>query len=155
MTDVHKIIKLDSAGAAHGAHDSADPWHHHGAEEGAPQEEHLAQVNAFALIKWLVIIIVIVVVTVWGLAKLTGIVTDSLEREDALKVTQSMINPSNEKSRANLQAAGESELAKPAHSLPAGGVAIPIDTAMSKVLSKYEKGRSLEKSLPPSHAAIK
>ena len=160
MTDVNKTIKLHSGSgaAAHGGHGhaEADEWHHHGAEEGAPQEEHLAQVNAFALIKWLVVIIAIVVVTVWGLAKLTQVVTDSIERENEIKVVNLLTDPAtNSNSRAAVEAKGQAEFSKPAHVLPNGSIAIPLNDAMSKVLTKYEKGLSLEASLPPKHAAIK
>ncbi len=161
MTDVNKTIKLDSAGVAvggHGGHsggEAPDEWHHHGAEEGEPQDEHLAQVNAFALVKWLVVIIAIVVVTVWGLAKLTQIVTDNLAQENALRVTADIISSENTGSRTALQAKSEMEMARPAHSLPGGAIAIPINDAMSKVLTKYEKGRSIEDSLPGKHGAIK
>lgn len=161
MTDVNKTIHLHSgaAGTAHGGHGEhahADEWHHHGVEEGAPQDEHLAQVNAFALIKWLIVIIAIVVVTVWGLAKLTQVVTDSLTKENELRVVGELIDPAtNENSRKTFENKAAEQFGKPAHVLTGGAIAIPINDAMSKVLTKYEKGQSLEASLPPKHAAIK
>ncbi|QOI99546.1 MAG: hypothetical protein HRU70_03250 [Phycisphaeraceae bacterium] len=117
---------------------TADPWHHHGADEAAPQAEHAAQVNPIVLGKALALIIV----STLALMLITVLYFKShfnaLHRERTDVDLGAAARDYRAASKKNL-AEGDG-WADPA----AGRLRVPIENARKRVVDAYAKGAKAE-----------
>lgn len=125
-------------------HEHADSWHHHSADEGLPQHEHLAVLNTVAIARWGIFISVSLVVVMVSLGAyfssyVTKLKHDREEREAWLRISQSARGFRESADKA--LSTGE-QADKPAYSWAPEGdgkVQIPLDQAMQRVVQSYGK----------------
>ncbi|MBL9002202.1 MAG: hypothetical protein JNK25_13805 [Phycisphaerae bacterium] len=119
-------------------HDHADAWHHHDATEGMPQREHAGVADPMAIARWftgilIVVVGLIIILSVYFVKYTTQMRHDRIE-------TFGWIS----KDAATARAQAEARLGMTGgpflfewSDAAAGTVQLPIEQAMSKVVSKY------------------
>jgi hypothetical protein len=113
-----------------------DAWHHHDASEGAPQQEHLAQVNTQMLSKWFVGIFIFLVGVIVAMVVLF--------RHEVVVRRQAKVEIPLSVDYLRDRAAAE------------GQIAPSLTGAMDKVVSSYASGTlSLDNALPAGHPPVK
>lgn len=118
-------------------HEHADDWHHHGAEEGLPQEEHTGAISASVLTKWFVLITVSVIAFVVVVQTYFGGYISNFRREREERPLG--LEASRAKSAAGVTLSLDP--AQPAFydwtDASAGQVQIPISKGMERVIARY------------------
>lgn len=118
-------------------HEHADAWHHHDPEEGFPQGEHTAVIDAGLLAKWFVGIVVsvtlfIVVIAVYFTGYISTFrktqVETSLNFDAQSAKNAAAVSLSTDEKQPEFYAWTDAQ---------AGQVQIPISKAMQKVAAKY------------------
>jgi flagellar basal body-associated protein FliL len=122
-------------------HEHADAWHHHTPEEGLPQHEHAAIVNAGALLKWFIGITVVLVVVILALCMYffrysTQMRALYVENQELAKQAMTDIA----KAEAQLGTDGK-PFAYTALNKQTRTVQIPIEQAMKQTVARYAAQR--------------
>jgi hypothetical protein len=155
MKQTEDTIRLSHAGhehAGHGEHADVDPWHHHGSDEGEPQEEHLAQVNTTAIAKWFVLIVLSVVASIAFIVVYFNQYHRKLQASTVETIASGEFVSYQRASMDALSQSGEETWT----GLAGSRVQVPVSRAMEKVSEKYKAGSMrLSGALPAGHAPVK
>ncbi len=135
---------------SHAHEEHVDEWHHHGVQEGEPQEEHAGQVNTGIIMKWFVVIMVFVSASIGFIVIYFNHYNAKLRAETVETVMSSEYLSYRLESRQHLSSHGEPTSYA---GLAGGKVRGPVSDAMKKVVEQYKGGSvSLSASLPPGHS---
>lgn len=123
-------------------HEHADAWHHHTADEGMPQHEHAGIVDAGAIMKWLVAIVVSLLVTIVALKMYFTHYTNQLRTDPIVGnetiASSDVANTARAHAESRLGTDGRS-FQYTAADKKARTVQLPIDAAMRRTVEKYQQ----------------
>lgn len=114
-------------------HEHVDSWHHHDRSEGVPQAEHAAVLDTAALLKWFLLILVLLVLSIGALWQYFNFYSAKFvaERRETDVLSADYYAH---------RAATDSELANySVTDAKAGKVQVPVEEAMKKIVGRYQK----------------
>ncbi|MDX2131682.1 MAG: hypothetical protein SFY69_06495 [Planctomycetota bacterium] len=125
-------------------HEHVDAWHHHGADEGLPQAEHLGNLNVTAIFRWgaaiSVIFVLVLVVTAMYFSRYTNRLRLERQERAAWNGLSAEARGLRDSAEATLSTGGKPETYAWA-SEQQGAVQLPIEQAMRKVAQTYREGK--------------
>jgi hypothetical protein len=130
-------------------HGHADAWHHHDSTEGAPQHEHAGTIKIFGIIKWFVIMVVGLVITV-------GILVVYFDHVKTQEWARKVETTGFSKEYNAYRASSDAQVAPAGYELvdPEKGLArAPIDVVMRRVQDQYAAGIKVPAPAPAAAPA--
>jgi hypothetical protein len=135
---------LEMAGHDHtqAVQEHSDEWHHHSAAEGRPQHEHAAIANPGALLKWFMLIVIALVVTLVALIMYFQNYYSTVMRPAVIETTNLSTGANTARASAESRLGTNEPISKyqykPADP-KARTVQIHIEQAMQKTIEKYSR----------------